>query len=121
MKHGIIILVCCFSLFATTVYAENVIPDTTLFTGYEKEGEFVEIPARFGGIIGLPVGLVASLPIALVGAPFGKFEETYFTVGGYIIPQSFSFITGLPFYAAKKAFYDFPRTLNEKYGTMEEN
>ncbi len=118
MKQKIIILICCFSLLTTTAYAENFpIPDTTLFTGYDKEGDFVEIPARLGGVIGLPVGLVAGLPIALVGAPFGKFEETYYTVGGFIIPQSFSFITGLPFYAAKKAFYDFPKGLNEKYGT----
>jgi len=117
MKTGIIILICCFSLFTATANAGDIIPDATLFTGYEKEGEFVEIPARLGGVIGLPVGLVASVPIALIGAPFGKFQETYFTVGGYLIPQSFSFITGLPFYVTKKAFYDFPKTLNEKYGT----
>lgn len=74
---------------------------------YEGESGFVVNPATVGGYIGAGLGgIVAGIPGTFVGKPREAASK-----GADIGYQTVGTIAGAPFYAAKKLFWDIPRSV----------
>ena len=123
-KQNIFIFALVFTFFLTAYTQECKAHDTFNVYATLCEGEFVDTPARIGGMTGFfivaPVAAIIASP-ALIHS-LGAFEKVAFypvvIVG--IIPMSTLF--GAPSYLLKKVFWDFPKSLYNGivYDTEEE-